>query len=46
MTWLVRTRETDHLIDILLPHFTKISDVNGSVVASLFQALSKAAERR
>jgi hypothetical protein len=46
MTWLVRTRETDHLIDLLLPHFTQSADVKGSLVGSLFQALSKAAEHR
>ena len=46
MTWLVRTRETDHLIDLLLPHFTQSADVKGSLVGSLFQALSKVAEHQ
>ncbi|RYG58286.1 MAG: BLUF domain-containing protein [Alphaproteobacteria bacterium] len=46
MTWLVRTPETDHLVDLLLPHPTQSDDMNGSLAASLFLALSKAAAHK
>ena len=46
MARLVRTPETDQLVEILLPRFLPSDQVKGASAASLFQALARAAERR
>ncbi|MGI4778034.1 MAG: BLUF domain-containing protein [Janthinobacterium lividum] len=44
MTWLVRTPETDLLLQALLPRYLPSEPGSGSSAGSLFQALAKAAE--
>lgn len=46
MAWLVRTPETDRLIDILLPQSLQAADEKGSSAGSFFQALARSAEHR
>jgi hypothetical protein len=45
MTWLVRTPETDLLLQALLPYLHP-DPGNGSSAGALFQALAKAAEHK